>query len=1201
MRQRVLIGTILLFLLCISTSIFAQAVITVSVPSGSYSRDQRVMLESGDEVELYYSFAESRDARFVPYLFPFSLSALAGEERLYTLRVEARSKGETVKKKEFTYLIDKRAPGEPEVNIPGGTYGNQISIQFEPPPEGTENGDSESATQVYYCLNGSIQDDAVLWQGESIYLPSDEDRVLTHTIKAYARDVAGNLSELRVWSYTIDTVEELPEAGLRILSPVPGVFGNRQHLVIRSSGYEWIRYTFGGDDPGDVGTSYAGPLLVDLAGTVLLRVSGKLASTGEIRTARIEYTVDEPNVDFYQLEGGVYDEARQIQLEDRATTYYSLDDTSASRKALQYENPFKIGLVENGLKYIPLRIIREEHIQTGIAEFRYFYVLDDRTPSKPEIILDQTPPVREDTNVSISGPADARIYYTIDGTSPDVLAMEYSGSFTLDLPEESEAGSLVVKAAAFGSNGRKSENSLVLVTFDRIPPAKPEISYLDKNKTAGITIGVKGEFGSKIVYEMTLDDSLPGIPDTASLRSDDFIDLDVPYGMERMFAFRFAAMDGAGNLSEASATFRVLVDKVPPDPPTIIMQEGKIAVQGDDTLYYTITTDGSEPPLPDAKATLYIEPIGLDFEDGMLNEVKIKAVAVDKSGNASRISDTYPVLADLREPYLPDFDGIADGGVYNSSRTLTLRGTDDAVQVYYSYSISGEEPADPDADSSLLGDSLVFPGINDSETDYIIKLLPILSNGTITGDIRTISFTIDLVGPEIPVIRGVSNGKTYNRGVFVLPPLGFTDDVFLDISEIDGPLDPFDDNAIRFVSPYRLDVPEGSEKTFKLAIGAKDRADNRALNPEIYTIVIDRNPPSKPVLTGLPPGGIARNDVELAIASNYPTYYEISTDGTLPSIPTITSKKYEETLLVNGEAGREVLYTVRFLAFDEVGNGSSQSVARFTIDLKEPEKLNPPQVNFAGDSSISVSWIGVIEDMIYYSMEGLDQETFAVYEGPFTIPYDESRETIDLKYYSRDRAGNQSELGTLNLTLAGQTGDSLFSGIEDGLVYNSRQVISRSRNNEGVRYEVTTNGPIPSNTSPFSPAMPEILSFDAAPGETLRYAVRAAVFDGNESTPIQEQIIRFTIDKTPPPPPNIPDWNDEMFFQDDFQVAFETAEGAVYVSVNESSYAKYTSPLLLQSVSGGIDTYRISAYTKDEAGNQSAQIKEWLAHIDRQV
>jgi hypothetical protein len=1184
-----------------SQHLLAQTVITVSVPSGSYSRDQRIGLEAGSDVDLYYSFAESRDSRFVPYLFPFTLSALTDEQRFYTLRVEARVGEATVKKKEFSYLIDKKPPSAPKISIPAGTFGSSLSLSFtDTLGSGTANGE-----RILYCVNGNIQEDAREWTGEEILLSSAESTVVGSTVTAYSVDAAGNMSDLGVWTYTIDTSTEIPIDGLQILSPVPGAFANRQHLVIRSAGYEWIRYTFGGENPRDFGSDYSSALLIDLEGQIKLRVAGKLVATGEIRTAEVDFSVESARLDLYGIEGGVYDEAVPISVESREPVFFSLDDTPASRKALVYTEPFRIDLVENGLKYIALRVVPESAVRERRAEFRYFFTLDDRTPSQPVIRLSERTPLREDAVVSILGPADAAIHYTMDGTSPDMSSPEYSGPFELHLPEDSQAGSIFVKAASFGANRRSSRSASALITFDRVPPTPPEITYLGKNKSAGIIVGVKGEFGSAIVFEMTLDDSLPGVPDSESFRSDGFIDLDVPYGMERIFAFRFASVDNAGNLSSPTAPFRVLVDKVPPGPPEISWDGEHLTLQGGDSLYYTLTNDGSEPKLPDLSAQEYIAPVVLQFDDNGLNEMKVKAVAIDKSGNTSRVSNTYQIVVDRREPVLPDFVGVVDGGIFNDSRTLAFIGEGIPGTIYYTMTTDGSEPADPGIGDSAVAGDLGFAGVPGASVQYRLKFRPFLENNSVSGDIQRISFFIDREHPENPLPMGFNDEATYNHGVFVLPPPGFDGDVYIDIDPTgQNDADPLGQDARRFFSPLRLDVENGAEGTFSFALAARDPAGNTTENPVQYRVTIDRKPPPPPVLTGVPPGGSARDGVELVAESDFPTYYEMTTDGTLPSVPTQDSEKYAGAMSVAGEQGREILYTMRFLSFDEAENSSQQSIARFVIDRLPPPPPGTPRVDYAADPSITISWAAVGEDKIYYSLaddgEGSSAD-FVEYGGPFALGDHEATESLQMRYFARDKAGNQSDSGALLLELPGRSGGHLFSGVEDGLIYNSRKNLTSSPEGGDIRYEVTTNGPIPAYVSPFSTAMPESLSFDAAPGETLKYAIRAAVFKEGDSSPIQEQIVRFIIDRTPPAPPEIADWQDEMFFQDDFQVTIQEAEGDVYVSVNDGSYRLYTAPISLRSVSGEIDQYRISAYTKDEAGNRSTVTREWTAYIDRQV
>ncbi|MAG13221.1 MAG: hypothetical protein CMN78_01355 [Spirochaetales bacterium] len=1186
-----------------SVGLFAQTVISVSVPGGHYSDDQQLELAVDGKGELFYSFAESRDPRFIPYLIPFSLSALPGEERDYTLRVEARTGEDIIKKKEFTYVIDKKPPNPPEVSVPNGSFIETVSVTFL----------AESRTSIIYCINGSIQDEGEKWSGEELTLRAGSDSASTYVLKAYAVDSAGNMSTLRVWTYVVGQSEIVIHDELKVLSPQEGFYSNRQFLVIRSAGYSWIRYSLSGEDPQIYGVDYHGPVLIDLAGQVALRIAGRLKSTGDIQTARIDFRVEEANVAYLPSDGGLIDKPLLVELNTRDTLFFSLDDSPARRRALLYEGPFKIDPVENGVKYLPLRLVSEGAIQSGAPEHRYFFIIDDRSPSGPEIVLDQVPPVRQNPTIEILGPDDADIFYTVDGTSPDPFSEKYNGPVLLELPTESEAGSIFIKAAAYGRNGRKSDISSALITFDTIPPEPPEITYLGRSNTAGITVGVKGDFGTDVLYEMTLDDSLPGVPDHSSLKSTGFLELDVPYGMERIFAFRFAAIDIAGNLSTPTAPFRVLVDKVPPDPPVLAFVENAVSLVGEGSLYYTLTDDGSEPSLPEASATQYVDPIPVEFEDGALNEVKIKAVSIDNSGNISRVSDTFAIIEDRRNPYLPTIGGVTNNEIYSSRQELRLENADVATRVYYAVTTDGSEPADPDSGDQFISDILQFEGVEGRQIQYRIKLRPALINGNIQGEVQELTFVIDRLMPPVPVPSGFMNGQSYNHGVFVLPPADGDNEIYFALisSPIPDPppvdaveLLPFGENSRRFSSPLRLDVPEGEEGTFYFRVGAMDSAGNRSLNSITYSITVDRKPPDSPVVAGVPFGGVSRDEVSLSVVADYPTHYEISTDGTLPAIPTHGSIRYLNDIGFTGEQGREVLYTVRLISFDEVGNASPQTIERFSIDLKAPDAVLDPTVSVAGDSSVSVSWTPNPEERIYYyvATNATDgQETFVLYETPFTIPHEINANAVTLSYYARDKAGNTGSTSTVVLQLPVRAGSELFHGIEEGGIYNSRQTVRTEANGDQIHYEITTNGPPPTRVSTFSPVMPGILSFDAAPGETVTFTMRAAIFQTGESEPIQEQTAQFTIDKAPPPPPNIPGWEEEMYFQEDFDVEMEAEEGSIFVSINGRDYSKYTSPITLRSVSGGVDQYTISAYSRDVAGNKSLYSREWRAFIDRRV
>lgn len=77
-----------------------------------------------------------------------------------------------------------------------------------------------------------------------------------------------------------------------ILSPVPGTWANRQPLVLQMAPGDEAFYSYSGTDPLESGFAYDGPVLIDAAGTVKLRVAVVSGDSTTTETT-IEYTVSE--------------------------------------------------------------------------------------------------------------------------------------------------------------------------------------------------------------------------------------------------------------------------------------------------------------------------------------------------------------------------------------------------------------------------------------------------------------------------------------------------------------------------------------------------------------------------------------------------------------------------------------------------------------------------------------------------------------------------------------------------------------------------------------------------------------------------------------------------------------------------------------------------------------------------------------------
>ena len=137
-------------------------------------------------------------------------------------------------------------------------------------------------------------------------------------------------------------------AEINLLSPVEGVWANRQMLVIDNSTGGDFFYSIDGADPETFGFAYDGPVLLDVAGDVQLTVS-KISSNGKKETSRIFYSVN-------------VDDGSSASYKDFIQTFYDggiLNYSAGSELEIPREFQFYLGLSEGGLEnYMPARSLK---------------------------------------------------------------------------------------------------------------------------------------------------------------------------------------------------------------------------------------------------------------------------------------------------------------------------------------------------------------------------------------------------------------------------------------------------------------------------------------------------------------------------------------------------------------------------------------------------------------------------------------------------------------------------------------------------------------------------------------------------------------------------------------------------------------------------------------------------------------------------
>ncbi|HOV65105.1 MAG TPA: hypothetical protein PLG43_14625, partial [Spirochaetia bacterium] len=434
---------------------------------------------------------------------------------------------------------------------------------------------------------------------------------------------------------------------------------------------------------------------------------------------------------------------------------------------------------------------------------------------------------------------------------------------------------------------------------------------------------------------------------------------------------------------------------------------------------------------------------------------------------------------------------------------------------------------------------------------------------------------VDRKKPDLPVLSGFTPDGIYNTPVRLTATVPDGVKFFIaystDSSESTALPDPFSSAAYLFQSSFTLDVADGEEKSFTIRTGAYDPAGNTAILEKPVKITIDKKSPDPPRFSGIPARGLTNEAVLVSFTqTDGDVYYTLCKGSEAHEIPTKSSIRYEKPFLIEGEAGREIFYNIQAISFDRAGNISPEcSSAQFIIDREPPPKPEKPSITpLKLKNSLIVSWPAVLpalQDVSIYYAAGSEKE-FRKYDLPFEIKPDK-KESISLSYYAEDDAGNRSDVESIEFDLVSLS-ENFVSGIQQGMVTNKPVRFTPLAATGIVRYEVSTSGREAAPVSQFSSQLGDGVEFDAAFGETISFSVRFKLFE-SVTDPVggSEKSVSFTIDKTPPPPPELSGIADGAFYQDDRILSFTAPEGDIYYLVTytdtgnplfEKDFSRYT-------------------------------------------
>ena len=1184
-RRRTYIFLVLLFTMIGSAGIlFAE--VTVSYSSGNYNDDIFVTLDGiTNNDEISYSFVENDPAPAIPYRGGMVLSAISGEERKYYLSFDINGSI-----KQFSYLIDKRHPLVPQIIY--SELNDKSGYIFK------ENTDAD----IYYGYDEYNRDKTFQWEGELLSPPK------SGFIYFYAEDDAGNKSETD-FLMPEQIIENTYRYNLDIKSPVEGVFLNTQILYIEREGFEWIRYTLNGYDPVESGADYIEPVEIRRYGNVTLKIAAKPVNSDSIIKKEVNYQVNTKSPLKNIPVSGIYSEG--ITIKSYLNGYsYCLEDRSPGSDDLSFDKDLNINPIYGGVKYSTIRINYSEDPAQG--DYRYFYVIDDRYPANPIINCSSRLPDENILDVSISGPSYSEIYYSTDGTTPGKTSMLYKEKFTIEVPENKNAGSIIIKARALSLNGKPSSVVSRIFAYDTQNPEKPVVDIERNNENGLYEIVYQDIDDEELFYALYSNgtENYPAKSDFRKVNRNDFF-IDVPDGMLKEFMFIFASVDSTGNWSEFTEPITFTINKSIPEEPDIAFENNTITITSNyDVKYsYDIFKNGESVK---SETGEYNSPIVLDsvYYNCTLN---LNTEVSDDAGNHYKTSRkfNFPLKENQKEAVI--FSQKTED-IYSGKEVSFYAypdGIDDKLFYYLTeyYSDGTKNTQGPYETEGLI----TISGSENSKQDFYLEVFSVNEKTGGKSLVNSYEFVIDNEKPAVPEITGLENGAVVGDRVTVHAEHDQDSIVFLNYSDsLENIGYLFTKKSIVFNKPLVFDADDGEIKDVYLKIGAGDAAGNSVENPDIFHFKIDKKAPS---IEGVNifRDNTAKGQVVISVEGEEGAvyYYETGLKGEITDTPDFNSSFFTDSLKITNDKNTDENYIVKIIAADNAGNISRYPYSlMYNIDNLKPVVNDPEIITNDRYKKIFTNWPNSGDDDIFYRIikdsSTMSDSEWTLYRKPFSIKYASDTSLVKIEYYSEDSNGNRSNIQKKEITLPTSVNTELVSGIENNSFYNKDQELMRLDRNSIIRYEISTEQVIPPRVSVFSPELPEILPFRIEDGESINYTVSLKEFrDHDDIIGGAEQVLKFTIDKQLPEPPVIGGISNGEYYLSDCNAYFQPSADKIFYTVSNDikpsdNFNEYNDVFTIESPDGAYYGFTVKAYTQDFAGNRSA-VKSWNITIDKEI
>ncbi len=807
-----------------------------------------------------------------------------------------------------------------------------------------------------------------------------------------------------------------------LFDPLPGIYTTAQNVTINTLTTPMgatLRYTTDGSDPTATSPVYSGAIPIS-SGTITIKVRAYLANWIPSNIASGIYTItgavviSEP---VFTPAAGTYQTTQMVSVNPitvpaGATIRYTTDGSEPSESSAIYVTPLAVPL--NSSLNLKVKAFLADWTPSPTYEATYNVTgqvaLGAITP------VAGTYPNQITVSLGAANPADATVYYTLDGSEPTPASLSYTGSFALNAIATSN---VMVKAKAFKADWTSSPTVAASYTFQAEAP-----SFNPPSGSYGVAVNVSltsGTQGAMIYY--TTDGSDP--TDTNGML------YSTPIEVSQTLTIKSRAYNGAYLPSPISAaTYGIGTNLNVVSLPTFDPLGGIYATAQNVQIFcgtagatIRYTTDGTDPT--ESYGTIYTGAINIPLG----TTVTIRAMAYRTGWISSQVATSSYTITGQVLPVA--FNPPA--GTYTSAQNVVL--TSPTPGAYIRYTTDG---ADPDAGSPLYTTAVL---VNISQT---IKAKA-FKEGWMDSNTNSAQYVITgSTAFNQPVFSPAPGTYDTAQWVSIADPIPPTAQVWYTLDgSIPGPSNP---NSFIYTGPILVDG------NANLQVSAFEPGwDNPVING-VYTFNA-----AAPTYDPIPGYYASSIDVAISTATAGATIY-YTVDG---SDPSTSSLVYNAPINISGDTTFKAIAIKASYSASPIATGI-YGIGGTIIPTVGAPIFDPIAGTYTTAQNVSIT-SATPGAIIRYTTDGSipTETTGTIYAAPIALSLNSYTMIRAIAYQT---GFYSSPVVTSIYNITGQVSDVIFT--PPAGTYNSTQVVTLSSLTPGAYFRYTTDGSEPDGTSP---------------------------------------------------------------------------------------------------------------------------------------